>query len=111
MNNEPTLFDRGREKTEGTGVARARTSDPQTSREAASSMRGRPASQLETLVLKQLQAMGTGTSEEVADALGISLQSISPRFAPLDRRGWIVKTDEKRAGSSGRQRQVWRVAP
>ncbi len=57
------------------------------------------------------------TSEEVADQLGISLQSITPRFAPLEREGKIfrvvidrVKDKNRyktRSGVSGRARIIW----
>jgi predicted transcriptional regulator len=91
------------------GEAHARVSDPSTSHAAANSMRGQSATELELLVLNKLRRMGDATSEEVADSIGISLQSISPRFAPLARKGLIEKTGETREGSSGRNRQVWRV--
>lgn len=57
------------------------------------------------------------TSEEVSDQLGISLQSITPRFAPLERDGKIhrvvverVKDKNRyktRSGISGRSRIIW----
>lgn len=87
----------------------ARHEDPGTSKEAAAKL---DASGLLQLVLEHLQACGErgATSEEVANAVGVDLQSISPRFAQLQRAGKIWKDGTKRPGSSGRKRQVWRAA-
>ena len=91
----------------GEGAAYARGDDPDTSHDAADQMRGRKASALETRVYEALRALGGGTSEEVADHLDIDLQSISPRFAPMETLGLIRRTTRRKAGKSGRQRIVW----
>jgi len=92
----------------GEGAAYARGDDPDTSHEAADQMRGRKASALETRVYEALRNLGGfGTSEEVADHLGLDLQSISPRFCPMETLGLIRRTTRRKAGKSGRQRIVW----
>lgn len=89
--------------------AYARNSDPKTSHVAAKSVRGDRVSELQGLVLSALSALGNGTSEEVARHLNVDLQSITPRFAPMNRAGMIELTGDTRPGISGRSRQVWRV--
>lgn len=73
-----------------TTEAYARTSDLHTSHEAAATMRG---SNLGEIVLDTLIHLGDhgGTSDEIAEILKRSLQSITPRFAPLERKGLVEK--------------------
>ena len=87
-------------------VARARDEDPDTSHDAARKISNR-LTELEVLVLSALQEAGYygGTSGEVADATGIDLQSVTPRFAPMAERGLVVRTKSRRAG-----RYVWVAA-
>lgn len=66
-------------------AALARSSDPSTSHEAAASV---DAKTLEVEVLLAL-AHGPQTMHRVASILGRELVSISPRFAPLIRKGLI----------------------
>ena len=59
------------------------------------------------------------TSEEVADDIGMSLQSVTPRFAPLEREGKVFRIVVERVkdrnryrtrpGKSGRSRIIWFV--
>lgn len=61
-------------------------------------------------VLEALRLRGEfgGTSEEVARDIGIDLQSISPRFAPLRDQGLIALMPfTRQSGMSRRKRQVW----
>ena len=87
-------------------VARARNSDPETSHDAARRISHR-LTELETLVLSALQEAEYygATSGEVADATGIDLQSVTPRFAPMAERGLVVRTKSRRDG-----RYVWVAA-
>lgn len=83
-----------------------RYNDPDTSKEAALSVN---ATRLEELFLGVLARHPDGrTSHQVADALNIPLVSISPRTAPLVRKGKIYKAGE-RAGENGRMRTVWKL--
>lgn len=86
----------------------ARRTDPESSHEAAAKV---DASRLERLVWITLLEIGTSSAEEVADYLNIDKQSITPRFAPLERKGLIVKTSEKHRNRSGILVQTWRAIP
>jgi len=98
----------------------SRDGDPITSRNAGRSFN---AKHLCVKVLRILAMSGEfgATSEEVADATGIDLQSISPRFGDFKNlkrfpvAPAVVKvvagTIIKRPGCSGRARQVWVITP
>lgn len=87
------------------GHALARKTDPQTSHEAASGVQTSP---LESLVLEALKASPRGcTADELADKLpDIRMNTLTPRFASLMRKGLIRDTGERRAGKSGRFQRV-----
>lgn len=90
-----------------------REGDPDTSMDAAQSV---DASRLEALTVETIATQSPDkypvgmTSEEVAEVAGVALQSITPRFAPLQRKGILVNSGLKRPGSSGRSRIVWALA-
>lgn len=69
-------------------AARARATDPVTSVHATADVDG---GALAAKVLAWLRERGVsgGTSHEAAEALGLSLVTVSPRFAPLARVGLI----------------------
>ena len=48
------------------------------------------------------------TSEEVAEALDMTRVTVSPRFAPLKRKGLVYDSGERRKGLSGRPAIVWK---
>lgn len=50
------------------------------------------------------------TAEELAFSLNKSLQSITPRIAPLRRKGLIYDSGIRKRGESGRPRIVWAAA-
>lgn len=86
--------------------ALARSSDPDTSFAAASSV---DAARWEKIVRDAIAALGTATSWEVAQHLSVDQYgSISPRFQPLYQKGLIELTGEKRPGPNGKAMQVWR---
>ena len=97
--------DRFYSKFEGKGAHR--NTDPETSVKAAKSVN---ATKLEGQVLDQLLAskyvLGL-TSEEVALCLNREFDCITPRFAPLLRKGLIEKSGITRKGKSGKGRIVW----
>jgi len=78
-----------------------RADDPDTSRAAAA---GVNTAVLEQTVLDLLGRVGPSTTHELADMSEIQLVSISPRIAPLRRKGLVEASGEKRAGST-----VWRL--
>ena len=87
-------------------AALARHTDPATSKEAAA--RVTPIlNVLEAAVDAAVFAAGErgATAAEVHEATGIDLQSLTPRFRPLERKGRIVRTSERRDG-----RYVWIAA-
>lgn len=81
--------------------AHARTTDPQTSKDAAQKVN---AAELEARVLAVLRIAPEGkTSHEVAAIIGRPLVSVSPRMKPLESRGLVVR-DGRRDG-----RTVWKA--
>lgn len=84
----------------------ARHSDPKTSKDAAKSVE---ATELEAVVLKAIVACGKRgtTTEELRNQLDIPLVSVSPRIAPLTRKGLIKDSGAVRKNFSGRSAIVW----
>ena len=93
----------------------SRRDDPPTSKSAAKKIKA-DALRLKVAHAVYLEGDYGATSEEVADRIGLDLQSVSPRFAELSRKvvpplirlkrsetGEVVR----RPGRSGNGRQVW----
>lgn len=51
----------------------------------------------------------TLTPDEAADALGISILAVRPRFTELSVKGLIIRTGQRRANTSGLLADVWRA--
>lgn len=92
------------------GEAYARATDPDTSHAAAESMKPE-ANRLEQMVVDALAF--PGTCSQIASRLGMAWNTVSPRLAPLRRKG-IIKplTDAKgnivkKMGPSRRKQIVW----
>lgn len=68
--------------------ALARSTDPDTSHAAAARTDGK---QLGWLVHAYLLANGPRTSHQVADGLGLSLVTVSPRMKPLESLGLVER--------------------
>jgi len=87
--------------------AHARNTDPGTSHAAAASVR---ATDLESRVLEAIRYCepGGATSSELESLTKLTNQSLTPRFAPMRRKGLIYDSGEKRKGESGRMQIVWR---
>ena len=84
---------------------RARHTDPATSHAAARSVYATP---LEEQVLKALRQCPLGaTSFQLADKMGMSLVTVSPRLKPLVEKGLVIDSGVKRRGDSGRNQIVW----
>ena len=91
--------------------AKARTHDPKTSWEAAEKV---DTNRLEKIVLKAIQAHGEGgaTHDEIFQYLGMRFKdafregSITPRYATLERKGFITRDGTTRKGRAGRSQLV-----
>ena len=86
----------------------ARGTDPETSHEAAESI---DTTALEHIVYEVIKQFPNGCiGDDVVRMLPeFGIQTISPRYAPLIRKGWIVDTGEKRKARSGRSQRVMKV--
>ena len=82
----------------------ARNTDPETSHEAAKTV---STTQLETIVLNVFMKAPNGlTADELSDRLPTyPLNSITPRIAPLIRKGFLFASG-KRKGKSGKSQRV-----
>lgn len=87
------------------GHALARKTDPETSHEAAYGVKVAP---LEAVVLEAIKASPAGcTADELAVKLPtVPMNTLTPRFASLMRKGLIRDTGERRQGRSGRFQRV-----
>ena len=75
-------------------AAYARTHDPSTSHEAAKRVN---VTKKENAAMRGLRFLGgRGNSKEAADAVGEHEWSISPRMKPLERKGLVIRTEERR---------------
>lgn len=84
-------------------------SNGSTSKAAARSMEGKPATDGERKVMAALR-IASATCEEVENRLGLSHQTCSARIRYLALKGLIVDTGQTRTNRSGRQAIVWRLA-
>jgi hypothetical protein len=86
-----------------------RTYDPDTSHEAAGLMKLH-VSYYETLVHSHLVSVGWqgATTAEIAHAIKVPLETVTPRMCPLERKAMIARTDERRVFPGKRvARIVW----
>ena len=91
--------------------AKARTHDPKTSWEAAEKV---DTNRLERIVLKAIQAHGEGgaTHDQIFMYLSMRYKdvfregSITPRYATLERKGFIKRDGTTRKGRAGRSQLV-----
>jgi len=86
----------------------ARNTDPETSHEAAESF---DATELERIVYEVIKQFPNGCiGDDIVKMLPqFGIQTISPRYAPLIRKGWVVDTGERRKARSGRTQRVMKV--
>jgi DNA-binding MarR family transcriptional regulator len=84
--------------------AHARRTDPAESHQAAVRVENR-VTDLELRVLAALVLRGPATTAELAEYMELSLVTVSPRMAPLERRGMV-----SRVGRRDR-RALWNVEP
>lgn len=84
----------------------ARKTDPETSHEAAESMRDTAESQRKK-ILDYLKAHCPMTADELDDFLGLRVTSAGRRLPELLRAGQVERLPETRATLSGRQAHLW----
>lgn len=91
-------------------AAFARKTDPETSHEAAEHVRRELANRLETTVLEALKAHPNGlTSHGLVKVTGIEWNTITPRIAPLRRKGLVCDSGKRREGPTDRLCIVWKL--
>jgi myo-inositol-1-phosphate synthase len=85
-----------------------RTTDPDTSMVAAKKV---DSTKLEQMVYEAIAKYPNGCiSDEIQTHFpNHGVQTISPRYAPLIRKGFIEDTGERRVGLSGRSQRVLKV--
>jgi hypothetical protein len=83
----------------------ARNTDPDTSHEAAEKV---DAARLERMVYEVICMYPSGcTSDQIMRHFpSHGVQTISPRYAPLLRKGFVYDTGERRLGNLGRPQRV-----
>ncbi len=97
------------------GHALARSSDPETSKLAADSVKGEEAGRVERIVLDALLRLGgDATAYQIELEVqrvhpGLDSNSITPRLKPLERKGLVIRTDRRGPGRGTRKQIVWEV--
>lgn len=87
--------------------AYARRTDPETSHEAAASIEP---SRLEGEVYEALRRFREGaTTRELSKSMNLDWGSVTPRIAPLRRKGLVKDSGLRRLGNTGRKLIVWVV--
>ena len=74
-------------------TALARSSDPETSHDAAARV---DVARAEGRVLDCLRVLGKANNNEIAEYLGCRVNASSPRIAPLCRKGLVRNSGERR---------------
>ena len=92
--------------------ALARRTDPSTSKSAAASISAATLTSLETRVLEACRAAGPNglTTIELAEQLHMDRVTVSPRIAPLVKKGMLRDSGLQRMGPSGRFSAAWVAA-
>lgn len=91
-------------------IRRARTTDPQTSKDAAIAARGLAAEHRRAI----LEVMRTGmdwTATEIGERCGLSAVQVCRRFAEMRDDGLIRETMNTRPTASGRASQCYEAVP
>lgn len=100
----------GNERTqmELVGLARARTEDPSTAKEAAVAVEGKRAGKLEAKVMVALRRNTFLTAWEIASIAGIEYGSTSPRLINLEKKNLVFRAGSVTRG--GRRRSIlWKA--
>lgn len=86
----------------------ARTTDPETSHDAAASMLGYAASH-RAKILAYLRDCGGATGDRIDEALDWKHATANRRLPELRRLGLVVMTEETDVTRSGRRARIWRL--
>jgi hypothetical protein len=86
----------------------ARTTDPSTSKAAAASVDTERLYEAVTAAIRTFGENGCTIDELLAAMPGYNYNAVSPRIAPLERKGLVVRNGDTRRGVSGRQQLVIR---
>jgi predicted transcriptional regulator len=93
------------------GEAYARASDPDTSQDSAEEVQGEKANRLEQVVVEALKNHPNGlTNHGLVAVTGIDWNTITPRIAPLKRKGLVIDSGQRREGPRNRPCIVWKAA-
>ena len=85
----------------------ARRTDPDTSHIAANDVNGTKANQMEKVALSAFRKAADGLmNHELVAVTGIDWNTITPRVAPLRRKGFVVWKGTYRPGPSGKPCRV-----
>lgn len=94
----------------GQPEAYARWTDPDTSHDAAESLKPEHLSHLQQIALDALRELGgRAITEELCDHTRIEWKTLSPRMRPLQRLGKIRDTGERWEARSGRKCILWEL--
>jgi hypothetical protein len=96
------------------GEAYARGSDPETSHDAAEEVKGKRATRLEMeaykVLLEELDKNEGGLiNDQIVERSGYEWKTITPRLAPLCRKGLAFDTGDRRKGEAGQYQVVWKA--
>ncbi len=86
----------------------ARRGDPSTSHKAANEIEN-SAKQIKAIVLSALKRHGAMTSEEIAEATGLTHPQVWRRTSDLKNEFSIIDSGQRRLNTSGKDAIVWRV--
>ena len=87
---------------------KARATDPQTSHDAANSIRDIAARQ-QRLIINELQASGPMTADEIDVAVFSGRHTAARRLPELAKQGLVTRSPSKRPTRSGRAAHIWRA--
>ena len=93
-------------ESERFAITRTRAADPDTSYNAAVSMRS-AASVHCSLILNALKTMGPASASQLAARTGLTQVQIARRLPDLEREGKAKPTEQIRKTASGRTERVW----
>jgi hypothetical protein len=88
----------------------ARASDPETSKEAARSMRESAATECAKVLDGLTRAGGKAGAEQIGELCGLAAYVVRKRTPILERAGKVRRTGETRTTSTGKPEQVWSLA-
>jgi hypothetical protein len=96
------------------GEAYARWSDPETSHDAAKEVKGNRATKLEMeaykVLLEELDNNEGGLiNDQIVERSGYPWKTITPRLAPLCRKGLAFDSGNRRKGQAGKYQVVWKA--